>query len=457
MSVIFNWCLQAVQAAWSVFAEMAPYLLFGFAIAGILHVALPTGFIERHLGGRGGWPALKAALIGIPLPLCSCSVIPVTAALRAHGASRGATSAFLLSTPQTGVDSILVTYSLLGPLMAVYRPVMALVMGVAGGWLTDAVVKRDAHGAEVAPASCADEDCGCRAPVPAAGGTTDQCGCSEGCDTASGAPRPAAAVTRMLRYAFVSLPRDIGKPLLFGMALASVITALVPRDFFTPYLGHGLIPMLVLMAFGIPMYVCATASVPIAAALILAGVSPGAALVFLITGPVTNAAEIGALWKVLGRRTVAVYLGTVAVGSLVAGLTLDLIVQATGWRVIPAQPTVLMEQVNIAAALVMLAVFVYALWPVRRPRSAATRQAAGIHGSSVKDTEMADKATLAVQGMTCNGCVTSVKHALAAQPGVSAVEVDLASGMAEVTGDGLEVGALVAAVERLGFTAQPQL
>lgn len=457
MSAILTWCWQVVWAAWGVFAEMAPYLLFGFAIAGILHVALPVGLIERHLGGRGIWPSLKAALIGVPLPLCSCSVIPVTAALRAHGASRGATSAFLLSTPQTGVDSILVTYSLLGPLMAVYRPVVAFIMGVAGGWLTDRIVRPEAPAVATGDTACAEASCGCHPQTSAASAdTTPDCGCGDSCATDRGAPKPGSALGRMLRYAFVTLPRDLGKPLLFGMALASIITAIVPRDFFTPYLGHGLLPMLVLMAFGVPMYVCASASVPIAAALILAGVSPGAALVFLITGPVTNAAEITALWKVLGRQTVAIYLGTVIVGSLMAGLALDWIVHITGWRVTPLQPSELMEQVNIVAALVMLAVFVYALWPVRKARAAVARLAPEQLAATTEVKAMADKTTLVVQGMTCGGCVNSVQRTLAAQPGVTAVEVDLASGLAEIAGAGFEISALVLAIERLGFTAQPQ-
>lgn len=462
--------LHFLGSAWGVFAEMAPYLLFGFAIAGVLHVLLPTGFIERHLGGRGFLPVFKAALFGVPLPLCSCSVIPVTAALRKHGASRGATSAFLLSTPQTGVDSILVTYSLLGPVMAVYRPLVALLMGIAGGWLADAVVKRDAEGGELNPTVCADAKCGCHEPKPqTAGGPgqdktascDDDCSCDTGNAGESGR-RNFSPIIRMLRYAFLTLPRDIGKPLLFGMIIAAVITAVVPEHFFAPYLGRGILPMLVLMAIGIPMYVCATASIPIASALILAGVSPGAALVFLITGPVTNAAEISALWNVLGRRTVAVYLCTVVVGSLIAGLALDWMLRITGWHVVPLSATPLMEQVNLGAALVMLLVFAYALWPQRKAAKAVGAESSTPHpapvgkGGALEENEM-DKATLLVQGMTCNGCVNSVKRVLASQPGVAEVEVDLASGKTDVTGQDLQVSALVAAIERLGFTAQPQI
>lgn len=464
--------MHLLSAAWGVFAEMAPYLLFGFGIAGVLHVLLPTGFIERHLGGRGLLPVFKAALFGVPLPLCSCSVIPVTAALRKHGASRGSTSAFLLATPQTGVDSILVTYSLLGPVLAIYRPVVALLMGVAGGWLADTVVRRDVSGPELTPDCGTDAGCDCHdscaQPLPAdcepAGGgsdPSDDCGCGDHCAASEGVGRAVHPAARMLRYAFLTLPRDLGKPLLFGMVIAAVITSAVPEHFFAPYLGGGILPMLVLMAIGIPMFVCATASVPIASALILAGVSPGAALVFLISGPVTNAAEISALWKVLGRRTVAVYLFTVVVGSLLAGLALDWTLQTTGWRVVPVAATPMMEQVNTGAALVMLAVFAYALWPKRQLRDSAlasgrASQPAIAPAAGGFKEHMMDKTTLLVQGMTCNGCVNSVKRVLSAQPGVDEVVVDLASGKAEVTGQELQSGALIAAIERLGYSAQLQ-
>ncbi len=283
---------------WQTALEMAPYLLFGFFVAGLLSVLLPQRRVERHLGGRGVWPVVKASLFGVPLPLCSCSVIPVTMSLFRHGASRAAAISFLLSTPQTGVDSILVTFSLLGPLFAVFRPVAAFITGVVGGALVN-IFDRNPESSQNSPQSCRDECC-----HPVSGGNR---------------------MIRSFRYGFVSLPRDIAKPLVVGLVIAAFISALVPDDFFAESLPPGLPAMLIMMILGIPVYVCATASVPIAAAMMMKGLSPGAALVFLVTGPATNAATIVTIWKILGKRTAVIYLLTVVGCALAGGLLLDLL------------------------------------------------------------------------------------------------------------------------------------
>jgi len=252
---------------------MSPYLLLGFLFAGMLSVWVPANLIERHLGGAGWWPVIKASLLGIPLPICSCGVIPVAASLKKHGASRGATTSFLLSTPQTGVDSIFVTLSLLGPLYAIYRPVAALITGVVGGVIVDAVDRGDAH------QNKAKEVC------------TDAC-CNPGIKD--------SALKRIWDYGFIALPSDIGKTLLVGLLIAALISAVVPEGFIPESLS-GIWAMLAMLLLSIPMYVCATGSVPVAAALIAAGFSPGAALVFLVAGPATNAAAITTIWKILGH------------------------------------------------------------------------------------------------------------------------------------------------------------
>ncbi len=337
---------QAGLTFWQTLCEMAPYLLFGFLVAGLLSVFVRPDQVERHLGGRGFWPVAKAALFGVPLPLCSCGVIPVAASLRRHGASRGATTAFLLSTPQTGVDSILVTYGLLGGLIACLRPLTALVTGIVGGCLTNLL-------ASASPGE---------APAPA---------CTEPCCQ----PGPAAGsrLWRALRYGFLDLPREIGRALLVGLAIAGLIATLVPDRFFEGVFGSGLPGMLAMMAVGIPLYVCATGSVPVAAALILKGVSPGVALVFLMTGPATSAATLAIVWKVLGRRTALVYLGTVAGGALAAGWLLDRCVRA-GWAV-PVSAAhghrMLPGWLTAASAVLLLALLARSLLPTRRSRTTA--------------------------------------------------------------------------------------
>lgn len=285
---------------WVTLTAMSPYLLFGFAIAGVLSVLISPAFVETYLGSRGFWPVVKASLFGVPLPLCSCGVIPVTVSLRKHGASRGASVSFLLSTPQTGVDSFLVTWSLLGPVFAIFRPLIAFVTGLVGGIAVQVVTDNSKEVAEE---------------------QTDETKCQDACCTQPHVPK----IIRIVRYAFITLPEDIGRPMLAGIFIAALIAAFVPEDFVIK--GVDTVgpfgTMLIMMALGIPVYVCATASVPLAAIMIAKGISPGAVLVFLMTGPATNAAAFATIWKIMGGRTAIVYLLTVIVCALVSGLLLD--------------------------------------------------------------------------------------------------------------------------------------
>ncbi len=379
---MFDLLQQMVGAFWTTIAEMSPYLLFGFLVAGLLSVLVSQRMVERHLGGAGFGPVLKASLFGVPLPLCSCGVIPVSMSLHKHGASKAATVSFLLSTPQTGVDSILVTYSLLGPVFAVFRPVAAFVTGLVGGVLVNA------FGREAKPESRAE-------PEPSAGACCHakkekleekpghSC-CAGGHEEHQGPQRPQGPKGLMtirlaetmrkllegLRYGFVALPRDIGKPLLLGLVIAAIISALVPNNFFADRLGRGLPAMLVMMAIGIPLYVCASASVPVAAAMILKGLSPGAALVFLMTGPATNAAGLATIWKTLGRRVALLYLLAIAGCALAGGFLLDSIIYS-----IDINPAAHIHPIGPGlwqhlSAVVLLAVLGYALWSRRRSHAA---------------------------------------------------------------------------------------
>lgn len=407
-------------AVWTLTAQMAPYLLLGFLVAGLLSVYVSPAWLERHLGGRGWGPIWRAALLGVPLPLCSCGVIPVAASLRRHGASPAATTSFLLSTPQTGVDSIAVTGAILGPVFAILRPALALVTGLLGGGLVRVLVR-----GEDVPA------------VPAAPKIADR------------SPR----LRRVVSYGFGVLPRDIGRSLLLGILLAALITILVPPGALSGFLGNGILPILVMIAVGMPLYVCATGSVPLAAGFIHAGVAPGAALAFLIAGPATNAAAITTLHRVLGRRTLVIYLSVVAGSALAAGLLVNLLVPAGGLH--PAGLHGGHEHGDHAngappgwfhhlSAVVLTAVLILALRPARRPDSQACPS------EGVDDM---DRLELSVQGMNCTHCSGSVERALAEQPGVAGVEVDLAGGRAVVRGEALDPDRLIAAVDALGFRA----
>jgi len=320
---------------WNTVAEMSPYLLFGFLVAGILSVLVSQRLVERHLGGRGIWPLVKASIFGVPLPLCSCGVIPVSMSLHKHGASKGSTISFLLSTPQTGVDSIFVTLSLLGPLFAIFRPLAALVTGILGGTLVN-IFSQSAEEKSQAPQKCMDE-------------------CCEG----AGKSRRLA---RGLKYGFVTLPRDIGKAMLVGLGIAAVISALVPDGYFAEKLGTGIFAMVVMMFLGIPVYVCATASVPVAAALILKGLTPGAAFVFLMTGPATNAASFVTIWKVLGKATAVTYLATVAGCALLSGILLDYIAAGLDFEVAARPGWMLPPAIKYVSAAVLLGVLFFAVF-----------------------------------------------------------------------------------------------
>lgn len=295
------------RESWQVLGQMAPYLLFGFLAAGLLSVYLSARWVERHLGGNRPGAVLKAALFGVPLPLCSCSVIPVAVAIRKQGASRAATTAFLLSTPQTGVDSIAVTYALLGPVFAIVRPIFALISGLVGGGLVQMLGQPEqapsehSHQEDTAHGSC--------------------------CSTKQESPNK---FKQILTYGLFTLPRDIGPALLLGVLIAGVMAAVVPQGYLLAYVGGGLGSILLMMALGVPVYVCATASVPIAAGLMHMGASPGAALAFLIAGPATNAAGFSAIWKVLGGKAASLYLATVAASALGFGLLLNWLMPQVG-------------------------------------------------------------------------------------------------------------------------------
>ncbi|MFH1725198.1 MAG: SO_0444 family Cu/Zn efflux transporter [Elusimicrobiota bacterium] len=422
---------------WATLCQMAPYLLLGFAVAGILSVLVSPETVERHLGGRLRpiWAVVKATLFGIPLPLCSCGVIPVAASLRRHGASRGAATSFLISTPQTGVDSILVTYSLLGPVFAVFRPLAAFAGGIIGGAAVSAFGEDGDAGAPAASAACTDSCCA--------------------------GPRRGKLLDA-LRYGFVALPKDIGSAMFIGLLVAGFISALVPPQYFHELLGPmeggvggagaSLASMSVMMLVGIPVYVCATASVPIAAALIAKGISPGAALVFLMTGPATNAATISTIWKVMGKRTAAIYLATVAGTAFASGLILDLAFPGVGALVAEHASHAETGPLATVSGVILLAVMAPAVMPRRLSRYLWGAKSAA-EGVKMAGENTGEVMALTVKGMTCAHCKSSVTRALSECEGVASVEVDLDAGRAVVRGDRLEASRLIAAVEGLGFTA----
>jgi len=288
---------------WRLTALMAPSLLAGFFVAGVLSLMITPEMVYKHLGKSSLWQICKSSIFGVPLPLCSCSVLPVAASLRKNGAGRGSTISFLTSTPQTGVDSIFVTYTMLGPLFAVIRCVAAFVSGIICGSCVEWYVKES----EVFPSALEN------------GGYA--------CDNRQSSLNKFAAA---LRYAFITLPGDIGRSMIFGLILSGVLAANLPENYFADrFIGNELVSMLVMLAAGLVVYVCSSGSVPIVISLIAAGISPGAGLVFLIVGPATNIAAITTVFKIVGSKASVVYLISLSICALVSGYLLNLFMDSS--------------------------------------------------------------------------------------------------------------------------------
>ncbi len=377
-----------LHALWQVMLALAPWLLLGAAVAGILHVVLPDGFVRRHLGGRGG--VLKAVALGVPLPLCSCGVIPAGLGLRRDGASPGASVGFLISTPQTGVDSTLVAASFLGWPFALLKVGAAAATGLVGGWLADALHVEEQAEAVEGPA--------------AASATVDR--------SVGGAVSHALEVLR-----------TIWRWLVFGIVVSAVIGVLVPPRVFEVFTGSGTaLALLSVLVISLPLYVCATASVPIAAALVAGGFPPGAALVFLMAGPATNVATLGAVYRSLGRRALVIYLGTIVVGSVGAALLFDSVLAGgSAMAHVHGEHGSPLETSLAVALSGLLAWFAF-----DELRTFMRGRAGSASGDGVVE--------LSVEGMTCGGCANKLRKALLAEDGVSSAEVDHEAGRAIVGG-----------------------
>lgn len=309
--------ISVLRESWHLLLEASVYILFGMFVGGLLKVFLNPSFVADHLGKGKFSSVIKAALFGIPIPLCSCGVLPAAASLKKQGANNGATTAFLISTPESGVDSIAITYALLDPIMTVARPVSAFVTAVAAGIsenLLQTQKEEDWH--RVIDRSCPIDNC---------------------CDGNECPPQEHAMhhtftekLWAGLKFAVDDLWGDLAGWFFAGLLLAGVISTIIPQELMTRYLGGGLHSMLIMLLVGIPMYICATASTPVAAALILKGVSPGAALVFLLVGPATNITSLSVLFGLLGKRATVIYLVMLSLFAVLSGLMLDIIYSSLG-------------------------------------------------------------------------------------------------------------------------------
>ena len=302
--------------------EMSPYLLLGFFFAGLLHVYVPGAVYSRYLSGHNVRSVFYAALLGVPLPLCSCGVLPTAMSLRKQGASKGATVAFLIATPETGVDSIAATYSLMGLPFAIVRPITAFLTSLFAGTIVNCnetqpeVATKRPSDYETAQAPTKTESCCCHHEEE-----HESCSCHNHNGNAN---HNGNKLGRALHYGFVEMMGDIGKWLVVGLIVAGLITVFVPDEYFEMFKDNTALSMLLVLCIAIPMYICATGSIPIAVALIMKGLTPGAALVLLMAGPACNMASMLVIGKKLGKKTLALYLFAIITGAIVAGTLIDM-------------------------------------------------------------------------------------------------------------------------------------
>lgn len=402
MDILFSIC----ENIFYLLHEMAPYLLLGFGVAGILSVLFSKEQIQDKIGARSFSSCLKAVLYGIPLPLCSCGVIPVSASLKRHGASKGSIISFLTTTPQTGVDSIMVTYSMLGLPILILKLIVALVSGLFAGIITNFLDKKNSDSDDLI---CA-----------------DQC-----CDKNNG-----SIIKRSLTYGFKTLPKDIVEPLLVGLVLAGFIGLLAQDDF--SYLVESvknyqsIVKILIIMIISIPLYICATASIPVALMISSVFGSPGAAIALLIAGPATNLSGIATCNKIVGKRSTLVYVASVFVFAFIAGIFTDFM--EINIREYSAHTHG--EHISFFS---YLCVFILL----------------GVLGLCLFDgkklEEKKDSFKIKIEGMTCSHCESSVISALLSLRGVEAVQADHQSGEVILEGSNYDINKIKEVIDSLNY------
>ena len=400
-----------------ILSEMAPYLLLGFFFAGILYAFITPRNIERYFNGNPLKSSLLAAFFGIPLPLCSCGVIPTGTAFYKNGASKGGTVSFLISTPQTGVDSILATYSLLGLPFAIIRPIAALITGVTGGIITGVVTNNQ------------------NITQPSGDSKTKNKTLKE-------------KIKSVFQYGFIDFIQDISKWLIIGLLLAALISALIPNHFFELMNVSPIFQMLFVLILSIPLYICATGSIPLAAVLILKGLNPGAAFVLLMAGPATNVATITMIGKVLGRKSLIIYLSTIITGAFSFGLIINYILPLEWFTSIAQNHLNHIHnnglnwwQISSGILLTMLIINGYLQKFINQKQITKNN----------KIENLMDIVTIKVEGMTCNHCKANVESNLEKLPFVKSAIVNLADNSAHIEGNFIDIEKVKETINGLGY------
>lgn len=395
--------VDAIKQIWEFALIVSPWLILGFLFSALIHAFIGERFIRQHLGGGGFSSVWKATVFGIPLPICSCGVIPLAAGLRKDGASKAATMSFLVSTPTTGIDSIFVTYAFLGATFAIVRPISALVGGILVGTLVSLLVKKDDEKVDIKPAG----------------------------------DRPVSLKDRLVdgfKYGFGVLPEDIGRTVMVGVLLGGAIAAIIPQDISQEYLSNPVIAYPLVLLISVPLYVCAIGSVPIAAAMMTKGLMPGAALAFLIAGTATNAVAIAFVAKKFGKKVIAIYLLSIMTLAVVFGLLLDSLLGG-------AVAKDMLFKGRDLPFLLQLACLILFVGLVLRG-SLGTR----------KEEMTEARFTFHVPDMECKTCQMKVEQAVKELPGVTKVEVLLGDNLVKVDGE-VDEKSIEEKLEKAGYKA----
>lgn len=411
MNLILEQLIPYFENVWSVMLELSFWLLIGMGIAGVLHVWVPDNFVKHHLGNRKGLSTVfKAVIFGVPMPLCSCGVIPAALGIKKQGAGNGSAIGFLISTPQTGVDSIMVSASMLGLPFALFKLFSAFVIGLMGGiwvYLTDS-----------SSAASEEED--------------------------TNTHETKRGLRDLFIFAIDDLLKMIWKWLIAGVFISAAITTWMPKDFFQTYLPNSLpVAMVVVLLVSLPMYVCATASVPIAAALVHTGMPTGAALVFLMAGPASNIATIGAVYRAFGGKKLAIYLSSIIIGSMICGMLFHSVIpisSGTQMSVSHHDAHSIIEWVS--AILLILLMLRFLLLDIKAWFSTENPDS---------DTPN-EQLSISVGGIICQGCADKVTKALMEIEGISKVDIDIDAALVTVSGVNLEENTLKAKIVTAGFS-----
>lgn len=403
------------------FIEIAPFMMLGLFFVGTLHVFVSKAFVAKHIGSDNIISSVKASILGVPLPLCSCGVVPTAVYFSKNGASKGSIISFLISTPQTGIDSIIATYGMLGPVFAIFRPLAAFVSGISGGIIANFFAKDVSFDNADDHSDCSDGHCSI--------------------------PKKEGKLHKFYHYAFIEFLDDIAIQFIAGIIIAGLISFFIPADFFIKYnIGSGFLGMLLMIIVGIPMYICATASIPIALALMAKGVSPGAAFVFLAVGPMTNAASLTILYKVLKKKMLAIYIFTGSIFAVIFGFLLDILFSTFKWEL----PIMSMAhnhssqtKMYLYNALAILFAFFLLMSIFRRIKSKFKRE----------DKASNNTTTFNVDGMSCNHCVANVKNAVESVDGVQSVSVNLSKGLVSISGKNLDNKKIIKKINDAGYKA----